>query len=247
MKEKKLSKSSVELDERYSYQDIGEYFINLSKQKKIKKATYSVLYHPMLMLAKKYYVLGEASLEAVTLNADHIFLLCYLMGYIKDTEGSHSYFGSNATLSKDLGVEVRTIQRRLKKLSDVGFIVSVIDNYSDRNIYINYEKIFSEITKVVNPEYDAYQNIVLCNNVVENFISRNFLEKTKSREYTLYLRLQYLLELSKKKITEPLKFLYETLAMKLGMDFDTVRYDYEKARIEYIKKINNESKENTKE
>ena len=195
----------------------------------------------MLMLAKKYTIAGKESLEVITLNADHIFLLCYLMGYIRDTEGSHSYFGSNATLSKDLGVTVRTIQRRLKELSDVGFIVSVIDNYSERNIYINYEKIFAEITKVIDPKFNSYENILLCHSVVENFILRNFLEKTKLKEYTMYLRLQYLLEISKKNISDSLKFLYETLAMKLGIDFEMIRYDYEKAKMEYIRKINTAS------
>ena len=230
-----------EYDERYSYQDMSDYFTNLSKQKLIKKSTYSVLYHPMLMLAKKYTIAGKESLEVITLNADHIFLLCYLMGYIRDTEGSHSYFGSNATFSKDLGVTVRTIQRRLKELSDVGFIVSVIDNYSERNIYINYEKIFAEITKVIDPKFNSYENILLCHSVVENFILRNFLEKTKLKEYTMYLRLQYLLEISKKNISDSLKFLYETLAMKLGIDFEMIRYDYEKAKMEYIRKINTAS------
>ena len=197
-----------------------------------------MLYHPMLMLAKKYTITGKESLEVITLNADHIFLLCYLMGYIRDTEGSHSYFGSNATLSKDLGVTVRTIQRRLKELSDVGFIVSVIDNYSERNIYINYEKIFAEITKVIDPKFNSYENILLCRSVVESFILRNFLEKTKLKEYTMYLRIQYLIEISKKKIADPLRFLYETLAVKLGIDFEMIRYDYEKAKMEYIRKIN---------
>ena len=35
------------------------------------------------------------------------------------------------------------------------------------------------ITKILNPKFNSYDNIVLCHSVVENFISRNFLEKTK--------------------------------------------------------------------
>lgn len=217
---------------------MGEYFINLSKQKLVRKSTYSVLHHSMLMLAKKYVIPGETGFEVITLNADHIFLLCYLMGYIRDMEGSHSYFGSNATLSKDLGVTVRTIQRRLKELSNVGFIALVIDNYSERNIYINYEKIFSEITKILYPEYNSLKNIEMCRKVVEDFISHNLLEKTKKKEYILFLRMEYLKELSKNKISNPIEFLYATLAAKLNYNFEFVRRYCEEAKFAYIKELN---------
>ena len=124
---------------------MGEYFKNFAKQKLIKKATYSVLYHPMLKLARTYTLEIDGSVKDIKITSDHIFLLCYLMGYVQDKCGADSYYGSNNTLSNDLGVSVRTIQRRLKALSDVGFIKTSIDDSSYRNIYINFEKIMMEI------------------------------------------------------------------------------------------------------
>ena len=239
MNNQSITSSSFEYDERFAYQDIGNYFTSISKRKLIDKATYSVFYHPMMMLAQKYTISGKDDSEKeITLSGDHVLLLCYMMGYIRDTEGSHSFFGSNATLSKHLGVTVRTIQRRLQDLSDVGFIELVIDNYSERNIYINYERIFTEITRILDPKFNSYENILMCRSVVENFISRNLLEKTRLKECTMYLRVQYLFGLSKDFIKNPLEFLYKTLAEKLGLDFEMVRCDYEKARTDYIKKIN---------
>ena len=231
-----------EYDERYSYQDMSDYFTNLSKQNLIKKSTYSTLYHPMMMLAKKYAIISEDGTEQVKLEADHIILLCYLMGYIREASGFQSYFGSNATLSKDLGTTVRSVQRRLKDLCKVGFIVSVIDNYSERHIYINYERIFAEITKIVMPDdFNSKANIDLCRKVVDDFIFNNFLEKTKLKEYTLFLRVKGLTELAKNKKLNLLEFLYQTLAAELKMSFEFVRSIYEKARLAYIKDINTNS------
>ena len=195
----------------------------------------------MMMLAKKYSIISEDCTEQVKLEADHIFLLCYLMGYIREASGFQSYFGSNATMSKDLGTTVRSVQRRLKDLCKVGFIVSVIDNYSDRHIYINYERIFAEITKIVMPDFNSKANIDLCRKVVDDFIFNNFLEKTKLKEYTLFLRIKCLTELAKNKKLNLLEFLYQALAAELKMSFEFVRPIYENAKLEYIKSINTDS------
>ena len=107
-----------------------------------------------------------------------------------------------------------------------------------RRILANYEKVFAEITKLLNPEFNSYENILMCRSVVESFISRNLLEKTRLKECTMYLRVQYLFGLSEDTIKNPLEFMYKTLAEKLDLDFEMVRYDYEKARMDYIKKVN---------
>lgn len=217
---------------------MGEYFKNFSKQKLIKKATYSVLYHPMLKLSKTYTVEVEGKSANVKISSDHIFLLCYLMGYVQDKCGAHSYYGSNATLSKDLGVSVRTIQRRLKALADVGFIKTCVDDSSYRNIYINFEKIMLEISRALKPECDFETVFRFCHGTVLCFVSRNLLEKAQILEYTSYLRMQYLLEISRNPVKEPIRFLFTTLAECLKLDFALVKDDCEKARSSYIKTMN---------
>lgn len=217
---------------------MGEYFKNLSKQKLIKKATYSMLYHPMLQLTKTYTVEVDGKATNVKISSDHIFLLCYLMGYVQDKLGSHSYYGSNNTLSNDLGVSVRTIQRRLKALVDVGFIKTCVDDLSYRNIYINFEKIMLEISRVIKPECDFELVFRFCYGTAVCFASKNLLEKAQICTYTSYLRMQYLLEISRSPVNEPIRFLFTKLSECLELDFALVEDECEKARTAYIKKVN---------
>lgn len=217
---------------------MGEYFKNLSKQKLINKSTYSMLYHPMLNLAKKYTVHEADNSKDISITSDHIFLLCYLMGYVQDKSGSERYYGSNRTLSKDLGTSVRTIQRRLKDLSDVGFIITTIDDCSYRNIYINFEKIMLEISKEVGLEYDFEMIFRFCKGTAECFASNNLLEKSQISTYASYLKMQYLLEISRNPVTEPIRFLFGRLAECLEIDFSLVKEKCEMARTAYIKLAN---------
>lgn len=217
---------------------MNEYFKGLSKQKLINKATYSILYHPMLKLSKTYTLEIDGNMKDIKITSDHIFLLCYLMGYVQDKCGADSYYGSNSTLSNDLGVSVRTIQRRLKELADVGFVKTCVDDSSYRIIYINFEKIMLEISKTLNIKYDFETVFRFCHDTVMCFVNSNLLEKTQILEYTSYLRMQYLLEISKNPVKEPIRFLFTTLANCLKLDFALVKDDCENARSLYIKSIN---------
>ena len=167
-----------------------------------------------------------------------MLLLCYLLGYIRDSAGAHSYYGSNATISKDLGIAPRTLQRRLKDLSEIGYIEVIINNYSERHIYVNYERIFSNLTKILVPEYDSLTNINMCAEVVQYFISKNYLENTKIEQYATFLRMKYLTELSKNKIPDALEFLYRTLADELKLNYAFVEDGYREARQKRIAEIN---------
>ncbi len=239
----KLIKESKILEnyECIAYRDMGDYFKNLSKRKAIKKATYSVLYHPMLMLSKAYTITEDRDIINIKITADHIFLLCYLMGYIQDKCGADSYYGSNQTLSSDLGTSVRTVQRRLKDLADVGFIKTCIDDSSYRNIYINFEKIMLEISKIINPTCDFNLIFDYCHATALCFSYLNLLEKNHVENYASYLRMQYLLELSKNPITEPIRFIFKTLSENLKIDYSLVEAKCEAAREAYIKSVNAKS------
>lgn len=220
---------------------MNEYFKNLSKQKLISKATYSVLYHPMLRLSKNYTLEIDGSVKDIRISSDHIFLLCYLMGYVQDKSGADSYYGSNKTLSNDLGVSVRTIQRRLSALAEVGFIKTSIDDSSYRHIYINFEKIMLEISKVLKIKCDFETVFRFCYGTVVCFVSKNLLEKAQICTYTSYLRMQYLLEISRTPVNEPIRFLFTRLAECLKLDFALVEDECEKARTAYIKTVNEKS------
>lgn len=221
-----------------AYRDMNEYFKNLSKQKLISKATYSILHHPMLMLAKKYTIEENGKQREIKLTSDHIFLLCYIMGYVQDKCGSDSYYGSNKTLSKDLGVGVRTLQRRIKDLADVGFIRSCIDDGSNRCIFVNFARIMTEITKIVYKDYDGARVSRWCYSVAQSFSDKNLLEKSQVKSYTMYLLMQYLIELAKNPILEPVRFLYTTLAVQLKIDYSKVESDCERMRESYIREVN---------
>ena len=220
---------------------MNEYFKGLSKQKLISKATYSILYHPMLKLTKTYTIEIDGSVKDIKITSDHVFLLCYLMGYVQDKCGADSYYGSNKTLSNDLGVSVRTIQRRLSALAEVGFIMTSIDDSSYRHIYINFEKIMLEISKVLKLKYDFDMVFRFCHGTALCFASKNLLEKAQILEYTSYLRIQYLLEVSRNPVKEPIRFLFARLAECLKLDFTSVEEECEKARLSYIKTGNEKS------
>ena len=91
MKKLKTNSEVLEDYECIAYRDMGEYFKNFAKQKLIKKATYSVLYHPMLKLSRTYTLEIDGSVKDIKITSDHIFLLCYLMGYVQDKCGADSY------------------------------------------------------------------------------------------------------------------------------------------------------------
>ena len=71
---------------------MNEYFKGLSKQKLISKATYSILYHPMLKLTKTYTLEIDGSVKDIKITSDHVFLLCYLMGYVQDKSSAKSMY-----------------------------------------------------------------------------------------------------------------------------------------------------------
>lgn len=201
----------------------------------------------MLRLSKTYTLEIDGSVKDIKISSDHIFLLCYLMGYVQDKSGADSYYGSNKTLSNDLGVSVRTIQRRLKALADVGFIKTSVDDSSYRHIYINFEKIMLEFSKLLKLKYDFETIFRFCYGTVMCFVNSNLLEKAQICTYTSYLRMQYLLEISRNPINEPIRFLFARLAECLKLDFALVKEDCEKARSAYIKTVNEKTLTITKE
>jgi hypothetical protein len=201
----------------------------------------------MLRLSKTYTLEIDGSVKDIKISSDHIFLLCYLIGYVQDKSGADSYYGSNKTLSNDLGVSVRTIQRRLRALVDVGFIKTSIDDSSYRHIYINFEKIMLEFSKLLKLKCDFETVFRFCRGTALCFASKNLLEKAQICTYTSYLRMQYLLEISRNPVNEPIRFLFARLAECLKLDFALVKDDCEKARSSYIETMNAKTTINIKE
>ena len=229
----------VNTDLRYAYQDMKSYFETLEKSKLINKATYSILYHPMLLLSKTYNVkIGVTSCKHITLKTDHIILLSYLMGYIKDSSGSETFWGSNKTVATDLGVSDRTIQRWLRELEKTGFIKTVIDNNSERYIYVNFSKILSEIYKCINNDFDDELIEKACKLTTLCFIQKGHLETTCLNSYTQTLYKKYLCESAKNEITDAIKYLFGILCSMLSVEWSQMEEMYKAAKSRYIELVN---------
>ena len=222
-------------DLRYSYQDAKSYFESLEKRKFIKKATYSIVYHPMLLLSKTYNVkIGATGYKHITLKTDHIILLSYLMGYVKDSSGSETFWGSNKTIASDLGVSDRTVQRWLRELEGVDFIKKIIENNSERYIYINFTKILTEIYKCIDDDFDEELTEKACKLTCLCFTKAGYLETTKATYYEQLLYNNYICKLAEKEIIDIMKYLFETLCSLLKVEWEQMEEMYKAAKSRYI-------------
>ena len=95
-----------------------------------------------------------------------------------------------------------------------------------------------EILKELKLKCDFETIFRFCYGTVLCFAQNNLLDKSLISTYTTYLRVQYLLELSRNPVNEPIRFLFAKLAECLELDFALVKDDCEKARTVYIKMIN---------
>lgn len=226
-------------DSRYLYQDVKSYFESLEKAKLIKKATYSIVYHPMLLLSKSYNVkVGEESYKHMTLKTDHIILLSYLMGYVKDSRGSETFWGSNNTIASDLGVCDRTVQRWLRELEKIGFVKTIIQNKSERYIYVNFSKILTEIYKCINDEFDDEMLEKACELTTLCCIKKGVLESTRLEIHSQTLYNKYLHDVIKNDIPDTIKYLFETSCSMLEIKMEQLEDYYNAAKARYIELVN---------
>lgn len=214
----------------------------MEKRKLIKKATYSILYHPLLPLAKTYNVKADGRYQHITLKSDHIILLAYFLGYITEKLGSEYFWGANATIAKDLGVSERTVQRRLSKLKTVGFVEVDIEAKNERSIYVNYTLILSEILKMTDPNFDPKLVSEACAFVARFFISENWVEGFKLSETSLRLFNQYLEICAQKEIPDTFDFVFDTMLQFAKLDPEAYSEKRLELRREYIKTCVNTKK-----
>lgn len=227
---------------QYAYQNLSSFFKDMEKRKLISKATYSILYHPLLLLSKTYNVRLGDSWQHITLNSDHIVLLAYIMGYITDKLGSEYFWGANSTIAKDLGVCVRTIQRRLKVLKDVGFIETDIEDCNARCIYVNFMRIKAEILSVTDAGYQPNLLVNSCKFFVQYFVKENWVEHYRQSEYAQQLLDEYLSAAGKAEIPDMFDFLFEKTVEILGIRPEEYAEKRMPLRQEYIKSIVNGAK-----
>lgn len=246
---KKIKESNLEIikkantDLRYSYQDVKSYFESMEKNKYIKKATYSIVYHPMLLLSKSYNVKnGAISYKHITLKTDHIILLSYLMGYVKDSSGYETFWGSNKTIASDLGVCDRTVQRWLRELESIGFIKKIIENHSERYIYINFTKILTELYKCIDDEFDEELIEKACQLTALCFVKAGHLESTKLTYYSQLLYNNYICKVAEIEIEDTIKHLFTVLCSVLKIEWEQMEAMYKAAKSRYIEIVNQKYK-----
>lgn len=233
---KVIEKSSKFIpDERYSYRNLQDCFKGMEKRKLISKATYSILHHPLLSLAKTYNIKADGRYQHITLNSDHIIMLAYIMGYITDKLGSEYFWGSNQTIAKDLGISTRTVQRRLHTLKDIGFIEVDIEAKYERSVYVNYTIILSEILKTADTHFDPKLVSEACAFVAQFFIKENWVEGFKLNETSLKLFNHYLEKAATKEIPDTFDFIFDTMLQFAKLDPDAYSDKRLELRREYIK------------
>jgi DNA-binding MarR family transcriptional regulator len=218
----------------------------LAKRKAIKKATYSIVYHPLFLLSHTYIeamgTSGKRRSEYKDLGDEHIMLLSYLMSYNSGTAGQESFWGSNDTIATDLGVSSRTIQRRLKVLADLGYITIHMENASDRYIYVNFTRIMDEILCRVDAKYRDARIDKACGMVVEYFIRTNHLERTLQEHYIQWLWMAFQQEVCDKEVVDVIGCLFRLLADELKVEEAAWHEDYLKVRKHYIDTMVNNCK-----
>ena len=228
-----------EIDERYCFRDMNKIFKTFEKKKLIEKATFTIVYHPMLLLAKEY---GK-----VILKAEHIVLLCYLMGYIKNGIDSESFWGSNNTIAKDLKVSTRTIQRRLKELESADMIRTIIDNYCERHIYVNFQKIWLEIVTMTLKKYDTGAVAYGARLTVEYFVRKNLLERRQSMLYLDALLQEFVQQLGEEETNDVMKFFFKHMISALELKWNDFEKDFPSVKQQYIAKANEFAEQKNKE
>ena len=115
---------------------------DLYKEKVVKKGSFTTVYHCFFSLTGEYPNISDYEDEKkIQLNAEHILLLCFLMGYAGINYENKCFYGSNSTLAEIMGVSSRTVERYLTVLEKTGFITRSILNKSKRRIFINYARI----------------------------------------------------------------------------------------------------------
>lgn len=244
IKTTKVEKDKVLTDDwRFAYQDVKSFFDAMAKRKLLKKATFSVVYHPLLLLAQTYNVkIGRCSSTHITLNADHILLLSYLMGYVKDGCGSESFWGSNKTIATDLGVCSRTIQRRLKDLEIVGFIETTLEHNCERHVYINFTNILTEVYEKADDKFDRDDTMRACGLAVVRFAENNWLEVAKGQQYIQLLYNRCLLKLAKENISDMMRYVFEELCSLQDIEWKIVEEEYKSAKQRYIEIVNEKNR-----
>ena len=100
-----------------------------------------------------------------------------------------------------------------------------------------------EFSKIIQPDFDFELIFRVCDAISKAFASYNLIENAYVNNYGEFLKMQYLLEISKKPIIEPVRFLFTTLAQHLEIDFELVKDECEKARNTYIKLVNSKTKQ----
>lgn len=228
-----------EIDERYAFRDMNKVFKVFESKKLIPKATFTIVYHPLLFLAKEY---GK-----VTLKAEHIILLSYLIGYIKAGPGSECFWGSNSTIAKDLKVSVRTIQRRLKDLEDADLIRTTINNYCERQVYVNFQKIWFEIAAMTLKNRDMGAVEFGARLTTECFVQKNLLERWQFGKYVNELLWEFIQHLGEEETDDVMKFFFDHMISALGLRWYEVERDFLATKQHYIAKANISASKKQKE
>ena len=210
--------------------DFYEYFDELKQKGKIKKNTFTTLYHPMSLLIGEYKNLLEKTGEKVNINNSHILLLCYFIGFTGGDIAHKTcvYWGSNRNLANDLGVSTRTIQRWIGDLLKTGFISVIIQFKTERYIYINYGLIIKRINDILNVSKKKITIPTYIKAAKAYFEQRGYIHLLNEKECIDYLcEQEELREISKEKMD------FETclllLSEKLKINIDKHRTEFDKA------------------
>lgn len=240
VKKKQTNRFDIELHPEYYYVDINSYFNNLKQEKYIKKNSYSLIYHSMLKLVGTHNAKIGEQYKHINISYGHIVLLSYIMGFITEASGFGSFFGSNATLANDIGVDSRTIQRWLRNLEDVGFIKTTLEFNTDRRIYVNFGNIIDCINRAVGLEVNDNALDKTCGIVVQAFIQKNYLEQSKFEYYKRYLIKQCNIQLCLKKEIN-MKYLFSLMIEELDLDWVELEEYFKKINHYYIENVANKN------
>ena len=160
------------------------------------------------------------------------------MGYVKDSSGSQTFWGSNKTIASDLGVSDRTVQRWLRELESTDFIKKIIENNSERYIYINFTKILTEIYKCIDDDFDEELIEKACKLTALCFAKAGYLETTKLTHYEQLLYNNFICKVVEKEITDIIKYLFEILCQLLNVTWEQMEEMYKAAKARYIAIVN---------
>lgn len=221
----------------YQYMDLKTYFDNLQSKDYIKKNSYSIIYHAMFNLIGTHISVIKGY-RNINISYGHVILLSYIMGFVKEASGFDSFFGSNATLANDLGVDSRTIQRWLRSLEDVGFIKVIIQFNTERRIYVNFVNIINSINRSLGIKIDDKKVEQACGIVTQAFIQKNFLEQDKFEYYRDYLIGQCNIRYCLKNEID-IKYLFSLMIDELDLKWNDLEEYYKLVNYHYIEMVAN--------